>query len=178
MFLLSVPRRYFFVDYVLCLSCFRICILSPWGYLLGKGWPLGIRLWCLSVFCHFPMWYPRSGVVLHCIDSWSLPLFFFNRYFLRLNFTIKTWEAFPLKRKIYLCVMFVALSCLFIVALWPGKGWPLVSLVCAVLLCFVTFLRDVLCQVLCMIVSIPDFAFFLTFYPQIINSRIVLKTFT
>ena len=20
-------------------------------------------------FCHFPMWYPRSGVVLDCIDS-------------------------------------------------------------------------------------------------------------
>ena len=26
-------------------------------------------------FCHVPMWYPGSGVVLDCIDSWSLPPF-------------------------------------------------------------------------------------------------------
>ena len=26
-------------------------------------------------FCHFPMWYPESGVVLDCIASRSLPLF-------------------------------------------------------------------------------------------------------
>ena len=25
-------------------------------------------------FCHFPMWYPGSGVVLDCIDSAFLPL--------------------------------------------------------------------------------------------------------
>ena len=26
-------------------------------------------------FCHFPMWYPESGVVLDCIVSESLPSF-------------------------------------------------------------------------------------------------------
>ena len=26
-------------------------------------------------FCHFPKWYPRSGVVLDCIHSWSLSYF-------------------------------------------------------------------------------------------------------
>ena len=26
-------------------------------------------------FCHFPMWYPESGVVLDCIDSRSLQPF-------------------------------------------------------------------------------------------------------
>ena len=43
------------------------------------GWeradPLGSCLWCLILFCHFPMWYPGSGVVLDSIDSWSLPAF-------------------------------------------------------------------------------------------------------
>ena len=32
-------------------------------------------VWCFTVFCHFPMWCPGSGVVLDCIDSWSLPSF-------------------------------------------------------------------------------------------------------
>ena len=60
---------------VLCLSCFRVCLLLLCGHLLGKGWPLGSCLWCLIVFYHFPMWYPGSGVVLDCIISWSLALF-------------------------------------------------------------------------------------------------------
>ena len=38
------------VIYVLCLSCFCVCSLLPYGHLLGKGWPLGSRLWCLIVF--------------------------------------------------------------------------------------------------------------------------------
>ena len=29
-------------------------------------------------FCHFPMWYPNSGVVLDYIDSWSLPPSYFD----------------------------------------------------------------------------------------------------
>ena len=38
------------VIYVLCLSCFCVCSLLPCGHLLGKGRPLGSRLWCLIVF--------------------------------------------------------------------------------------------------------------------------------
>ena len=44
----------------------RLFIL-PCGHLLGKGLPLGSRLWCLTV--SLPHWYPGSGVVLDCIDS-------------------------------------------------------------------------------------------------------------
>ena len=39
------------------------------------GWPLGSRLWCLSVKLSLSHWYIGSGVVLDCIDSWSLPSF-------------------------------------------------------------------------------------------------------
>ena len=77
--LLTVPRLYFFcgsfVINVLCLSCFRVCSLIPCGHLLGKGWPLGSFCDVSLCFCHFPMWYPGSCVVLDCIDSWSLPPF-------------------------------------------------------------------------------------------------------
>ena len=33
----------------------RVCLYVPCGHLLGKGWPLGSRLWCRTVICHFPI---------------------------------------------------------------------------------------------------------------------------
>ena len=64
------------VIYVLCLSCFRLCLLLPCSHLLGKGWPLGFCLWRFIVFVTFPRGFMYlSGVVLDCIDSWSLPPF-------------------------------------------------------------------------------------------------------
>ena len=41
---------------VLCLLCFvRVSLHVLRGHLLGKGWPLGSRLWCLLWVCHFPI---------------------------------------------------------------------------------------------------------------------------
>ena len=74
--LLAVPGRYFFCGYliifsVLCLLCLCarlfVCFLWPPA---GKG----LTSWLSFVvhnckFCHFPHWYPWSGVVLDCIDS-------------------------------------------------------------------------------------------------------------
>ena len=82
---LSPPVKYFywpfqggasFMDH-LCYFCLVFVMLSlmPCGHLLGKGWPLGSRLWCLIVKLSLSHWYPGSGVVLDCIDSWSLPFF-------------------------------------------------------------------------------------------------------
>ena len=58
---------------VLCLLCLcvRLFICALWSP-AGKGltsWP---RLWCLTVSLSLSLWYPGSGVVLDCIDSWSL----------------------------------------------------------------------------------------------------------
>ena len=54
--------------YVLCLSCFRVCTLLPFGHLLGKGWPIGFCLWCLNVFfVTFPC--GTLGQVWHLIVS-------------------------------------------------------------------------------------------------------------
>ena len=47
--------RFYFCS-VLCLLCFvRVCLYVLRGHLLGKGWPLGSRLWCLLWVCHFPI---------------------------------------------------------------------------------------------------------------------------
>ena len=81
-FLLTVPRRCFFCgSFMLFLSYFCyaflcVCLLMPCGHLLGKGCPLCSRLWCHIVKLSLSHWYPRSAVVLDCIDSWSLPSFF------------------------------------------------------------------------------------------------------
>ena len=47
----------------------RVCLFVPFGHLLGKGLPLGSRLWCITVRLSISHWYPGSGVVLGCIDS-------------------------------------------------------------------------------------------------------------
>ena len=72
-------RFYFFCgSFMFFLSCVcyafvRVCLYVCCGHLLGKGWPLGSRLWCLTVSLLLSHCYPGSGVVLDCIDSWSLP---------------------------------------------------------------------------------------------------------
>ena len=59
---LTVPRRYFFCGsfmfFVLSCVCYvfvRVCLYVLCGHLLGKGWPLNSRLWCLLWVCHFPI---------------------------------------------------------------------------------------------------------------------------
>ena len=62
-----------------CYLCFVFVMLS--FMFTAAGWsPAGKRLTyrlsymlCFLVFCHFHMWCPGSGVILGCIDSWSLP---------------------------------------------------------------------------------------------------------
>ena len=45
-----------------CLAFIHVC-------LLGKDWTLGSRLLCLLKTLSLSHWYPRSVVVLDCIDS-------------------------------------------------------------------------------------------------------------
>ena len=61
----------FFLSFV-CHAFVHVCLYVPCGHLLGKGWPLASRLWCLTVSLSLSHRYCGSGVVLHCIDSWSL----------------------------------------------------------------------------------------------------------
>ena len=50
----------------LMLSRLFIAALCPSA---GKGLTSWLLLMMFIVFCYFPMWYPRSGVVLDCIVS-------------------------------------------------------------------------------------------------------------
>ena len=52
----------------LCASVYMCFVVTCWE----RAAPLGSRLWCLSVNLSLSHWYPGSGVVLDCIDSWSL----------------------------------------------------------------------------------------------------------
>ena len=63
------------ISVLFCCAFVHVCLLMSCGHLLGKGWPLGPRLWCLIVTLSLSHWYPGSGVVLDCIDSWSLTSF-------------------------------------------------------------------------------------------------------
>ena len=102
--LLKGPRRTSFVDLlcfcsVLCLLC--LCLYVPCGHLLGKGWPLGSSLWSLTVSLSLSHWYPGSGVVLDCIDSWSL-----HPYLLSVaqtsNFLFSNWYSYKCNKLLLL----------------------------------------------------------------------------
>ena len=60
-FLLTVPRRYFFHGYFfylyLSLPYCLVCVLQYYGHLLGKGcFPGSPVCGVLLCFCHFPLW--------------------------------------------------------------------------------------------------------------------------
>ena len=57
-----------FLSFV-CYAFVHDCLYMPCGHLLGKGRPLGSRLWCLIVILLLSHWYPGSDVVPDCIDS-------------------------------------------------------------------------------------------------------------
>ena len=80
----------FFLSYV-CYAFVRVCLYVPCGHLLGKGWPLGCHLWCLTVSLSLSHWYPWSGVVLDCIDSWSLHPYLLLECYTSIKFAF--WRA-------------------------------------------------------------------------------------
>ena len=82
---------------VLCLLCFvRVCLYVLRGHLLGKGWPLGSRLWCLLWVCHFPIgilgqvWYLIVSIPDLCNLTYFLRNIFFLLTLLKLPFYFGT----------------------------------------------------------------------------------------
>ena len=74
--LLNVPRRCFFCGSLL-LFMFHVYLcygVLPCEHLVERCHPLS-SLVChvFLCFCHFPIWCSVSGMVLDCIDFWSLP---------------------------------------------------------------------------------------------------------
>ena len=59
----------FFLSFV-CYAFVGVCLFVPRGHLLGMGWSLGSRVWCITGSLSLSHWYPWSGVahVHDCID--------------------------------------------------------------------------------------------------------------
>ena len=119
---------WFFLSCV-CYAFVSVCWHVLCGHLLGMGWPLGSRLWCPTVSLLLSHWYPGSGVVLDCTDSWSLHPYL-------------------------LCHAFVSVNCCLVATCWEKAD--LLALVCDVYCDFITFPYSILRQVWYLIVSIPD----------------------
>ena len=128
----KVPRRCFFCgSFILFLSCFcyafkHVFFMMYCVHLLGNGWPLGSRLWWLIVKFSLSHWYPRSGMVLDCIDSCSLPSFLLS----------------------------LLVHCCLVVTCWERAD--LLALDVMSYCDFVTFPCNFLCQVWYLVVLIPD----------------------
>ena len=85
---------------VLCWLCFvRVCLYVLCGHLLGKGWPLGSRLWCLLWVCHFPIgilgqvWY----LIVSIPDLCTFTYFHCGHIFFLQNFTSILPRCLPQK---------------------------------------------------------------------------------
>ena len=91
-FLLTVPRWYFFCgSFLTCICLFHIVLPVSCSLVVtfGERTDLLALLSVLLCFCHFPIRCPGSGGVLDCIDSWSLPssllIIFSNMQFAKLE---------------------------------------------------------------------------------------------
>ena len=89
---------------VLCLLCFvRVCLYVLRGHLLGKGWPLGSRLWCLLWVCHFPIgilgqvWYLIVSIPDLCNLTYFVVQLLFSLFFFFLKNNIFISLLLPLK---------------------------------------------------------------------------------
>ena len=76
--------------FFMCLSLLYglVCVIQPCGHLLGIWLTSWLSPQCI---CHFPIWYPGSGVVIDCIESRTLP-----PYLLCIAYTCQTHEAWKL----------------------------------------------------------------------------------
>ena len=88
---------YVFVLSCVCYVFVRVCLHVLCGHLMGKGWPLGSRLSCLTVSLPLSHWYPGSGVVLDCIDSWSLHPYLLSEGLIILTYFLILGRQNPLK---------------------------------------------------------------------------------
>ena len=97
-----------------CYAFVRVCLLMPCGPLLGKGWPLGSRLWCLIVKMSLSNWYPGSGVGLIVSIPYLCPLSYFQvfpRDNIRKPFTLCITQSLNSQTHFHL-LYWVALFCI------------------------------------------------------------------
>ena len=106
----------FWISYVFVLSCVcyvfvHVCLCALWSP-AGKGLTSWLCLWCLTVSLSYSHWYPGSGVVLDCIDSWSL-----HPYLLWFILTSSWWLVTVRVLWLFLMVSFVSLQ--YVIVVFP-----------------------------------------------------------
>ena len=90
----SFVDLYVFVLYCVCYVFVRVWLYVLCGHLLGKGWPLGSRLWCLLWVGHFPIgilgqvWY----LIVSIPDLCTLT-YLEHRQIVKLY--LKRWQVLP-----------------------------------------------------------------------------------
>ena len=106
-----------------CASVYCCLVVSCWVHC--KGWRLSSRLWCLIVSLLRSHWYPWSGVILDCIDSWSFPSFLLlqsdGKY---RHVTIRGPSLLKLCSCSHIAIMAL---CLFLAVLWVGPRSVIVA---------------------------------------------------
>ena len=114
----------------------RVCLYVLCGHLLGKGWPLGSRLWCLLWVCHFPIgilgqvWY----LIVSIPDLCTFTYFYYCMF--------QGGNSF-VHHLCYFCLVFVMLLA-GVCLLMPcgpllGKGWPLSPCLWCLIVCLSLF---------------------------------------
>ena len=104
-FLLTVPRWSFL--WTILLFIFRVCLvfLSVHCNLVVTCWERTDLLALLYAMFYCVMWCPGSGVVLNCIESWSL--FSFLLLFLKTFLTLHYVLAFQARFRMFTISLFV-----------------------------------------------------------------------
>ena len=77
----------FFLSCV-CYAFVRVCLFVPCGHQWERAYLLVLICGVKLLVCHFTVWYPGSGVLLECIDSWSLHPYL-TYFFLSCTITLK-----------------------------------------------------------------------------------------
>ena len=92
----------FFLSCV-CYAFVRVCLYVHCGHLLGKGRPLGSRLWCLTVSLSLSHWCSGSGVVLNVSIPDFCTLTYCEAKTRRLLFFLR-WECIQNVYSSYFCL--------------------------------------------------------------------------
>ena len=101
---------------VLCLLCFvRVCLCVLCGRLLGGGLTSWLSFVVSSVGLSLSHWCPGSGVVLGCVDSWSLQpyLLYINSYLCVMHLFLSE-EARYLKKTVLILMLYHLFILMFI----------------------------------------------------------------
>ena len=109
---------YVFVLSCVCYVCARLFICALWSP-AGKGLTSWLSFVVSSVSLSLSHWYPGSGVVLDCIDSWSLHLYLLWGELLWLAFVhcplsnVHCVSSISLSHSIYHMVLSCLWNCIF-----------------------------------------------------------------